>query len=565
MSTLSVALVLGLTAGQLPGVPPPAQPSSAVEAKPATTPEGPCATPRQAVVTWLANLQPDSYDEKKAAQCTLAPQGASARDVEQALVKLKKVLDARGIYVRVEQLPEDPDYQDPETSQHRVAVTSLLRDVYVIKTQRGWVLSPTTLEATEALYHETFPLDLGRLVEQSPSWMRRPVLGVAPWQVVALALLVLLGFVARILVASLISSQVKRLMGRLKIQWGHELVHESALPLGTLAMAGVIAVGTPSLALAVTVAQVVMLGVRTMAAVSIVLLIYRAVDLLAAYLAHRASGTHTKLDDQLVPLVRRGLKIVTVVLGVIFVLQNLEVNVGSLLATLGIGSLAFALAAKDTVGNLFGSITIFLDKPFQIGDWVVTCGVEGVVEEVGFRSTRIRTFYNSLVTVPNGKFTDAIVDNYGMRRYRRCFTTLQLTYDTTPEQMEAFCDGVRAILAAHPSTRKDYYEVHFSGYGESGLNVMLYFFFDVDSWSSELRARHEIFLDVWRLAKELGVSYAFPTRTLHLETQAVPQELPARAVPDAERLKETVDAFGPGGREVVPPGQRVHPGFYAKG
>lgn len=565
MSALPFALAVGLLAGQLPGVPPTtSQPSAAVEARPQATPDGPCATPRQAVVTWLANLQPDTYDEKKAAQCTLAPQGMQAGDVEKALVKLKKVLDARGIYVRVEHLPEDPDYKDPETGQQRVAVTSLLRDVYVIRTQKGWVLSPTTLAVTDTLYRETFPLDLARLVEELPSWMRLPVLGVAPWQVVALAVLLLLGFIARVLVANLITSQVKRLMERLKIQWGHELIHDSALPLGTLAMAGVVAVGAPSLALGVTVAQVVMLGVRTLAAVSIVMLIYRAVDLLAAFLAHRASGTHTKLDDQLVPLVRRGLKIVTVVLGIIFVLQNLEVNVGSLLATLGIGSLAFALAAKDTVGNLFGSITIFLDKPFQIGDWVVTSGVEGIVEEVGFRSTRIRTFYNSVVTIPNGKFTDAIVDNYGLRKYRRCFVTLSLTYETTPEQMEAFCDGVRAIIAAHPQTRKDYYEVHFSGYGESGLSVMLYFFFEVDSWSKELRARHEVFLDVWRLAHKLGVSFAFPTRTLHLETQAAPAARPPRVAPDVETLKDVVDAFGPGGREVVPPGQRVHPGFYAK-
>lgn len=565
MSSPALTLALGLFATQLPGMPMPApQQSEAVAKPPASKPQGPCGSPRQAVVTWLSNLQADSYDVVRATRCTLPPQGMTPEGVQTALVQLKRVLDARGIYVRVDQLPEDPDYKDADSGQYQVPVTSLLHDVYVIRTASGWVLSPTTLQAAEGLYRQTFPLDLKRIIEQLPSWMQRPVLGIAPWQVLGFTLLVVLGFIARLIVANLITSQVRRLMERLRIQWGHELVHQSALPLGTLVMAAVIALGTPSLAFGVSIAQVLRVGVRTAVAVSVVMLIYRAVDLLAAFLTHRAEGTDTKLDDQLVPLVRRGLKIATVVLGVIFVLQNLEVNVGSLLATLGIGSLAFALAAKDTVGNLFGSITIFLDKPFQIGDWVVTSGVEGIVEEVGFRSTRIRTFYNSVVTIPNGKFTDAIVDNYGLRRYRRCFTTLSLTYDTTPEQMEAFCDGVRAIITAHPETRKDYYEIHFSGYGESGLEVMLYFFFEVPSWSKELRARHEVFLDVWRLAHKLGLSFAFPTRTLHLETQASPHELTPRQSPGLAALQETVEAFGPGGREVVPPGPRVHPGFYAK-
>jgi MscS family membrane protein len=269
--------------------------------------------------------------------------------------------------------------------------------------------------------------------------------------------------------------------------------------------------------------RIAVFGLRVAAAVSAVLIAYRLVDVGADIFAKRADDTETKLDDQLVPLVRKSVKAVTVVVGVIFVLQNMEVDVASLVAGASLGGLAFSLAARDTVANLFGSVSIFADQPFQVGDWVVMNGVEGVVEEVGMRSTRVRTFYRSLVSIPNSKVADGVIDNYGMRDSRRTFLKLGLQYDTTPEQMEAFCDGVRAILANNPLVKKDGYYVCFSGFGDSALEVMLYFFFATDVWAEELRNRHLIFLEVLRLAKELGVGFAFPTRTLHIASQAAPE------------------------------------------
>ena len=264
------------------------------------------------------------------------------------------------------------------------------------------------------------------------------------------------------------------------------------------------------------------------------------------------------------PLVRKGLKVITVVVGGLFILQNLSVDVSSLLAGLGIGGLAFALAAKDTLANFFGSVMIFVDRPFQIGDWVIAGGKEGVVEEVGFRSTRLRTFYNSLMTIPNAKITDTHIDNYGERRYRRCSTTLGLTYDTTPEQMQAFVEGVRAIIQANPHTRKDAYEVHMSGFGDSSLNVMLYFFFEVESWTIELREKHNVFLEIMRLAEKLGVSFAFPTSTLHVAEVPEPGERQLAAPLEDEALAATVESFGPEGDVGRPGGPKLTQGYWPK-
>jgi MscS family membrane protein len=244
------------------------------------------------------------------------------------------------------------------------------------------------------------------------------------------------------------------------------------------------------------------------------------------------------------------------------VLQNLEVDVASLIAGVSLGGLAFTLAARDTVANLFGSVSIFADQPFQVGDWVVMQGVEGVVEEVGMRSTRVRTFYRSVVSIPNAKVADGIVDNYGARDSRRTFITLGLQYDTTPEQMEAFCDGVRAILAANPAVKKDAYHVYFSGFGDSALNVMLYFFFVVDDWKDELRQRHLVFLEILRLASALRVQFAFPTRTLHLATRARETEVALPSPPTDAELGAAVLAFGPGGELARPGGPAISHGFY---
>lgn len=525
-------------------------------------PAGPCANPKAAVSNWLVNLQEGEENPAAAAACTVTPAGMTDEEVQTAVVELKRVFDARGIIVRVEELPEDPLYRDALLGQHKVPVSTLLPDVYLVRSGERWVLSASSLEKAAELYRETFPLDLSRILDELPAWTRMPVLGIRLWQVVGLALLVLLGFIARLITTHLVTSQVLRLFERFGIEWGRDLIKTNAISIGTLALAGVVGLGVPSLGLSVGWAKVALLAVRVTAAVSVVVLLYRMVDVVAAWLMHRAAKSETKLDDQLVPLVRRGLRIITVLAGVVFVLQNLEVNVGSLLATLGIGTLAFALAAQDTVKNLFGSITIFLDKPFQIGDWVVVSGVEGIVAEVGFRSTRIRTFYNSLVTVPNAKFTDAIVDNYGMREYRRCYTNLYLPYDSTADQLEAFCNGVRAIIQAHPLTRKDYYEVHVAGFGENGFQVMLYFFFKVESWTDELRSRHEIFLDLARVARELGLTFALPTRTLHVESQAAPEKREPSPAPSPTELAHAVERFAPGGDRVFTPGPRVGRGYF---
>lgn len=245
--------------------------------------------------------------------------------------------------------------------------------------------------------------------------------------------------------------------------------------------------------------------------------LFNLVEVIDAALRRFSEKTESKLDDQVVPLVRKSLRLFLVVVFTLFVAQNVfGLDITGWLAGLGIAGLAVSLAAQDSIKNLFGSITVLFDKPFTVGDWIQTDGLEGTVEEVGFRSTRIRTFYNSLITLPNANLINASVDNYGRRQYRRWKTHIGVQYDTTPDQLVAFTEGIRELVRTHPYTRKDYFQVWCHEFGASSLNILIYIFHEVPDWSTELRERERLFIDIVRLADKLGVSFAFPTQTVHL-------------------------------------------------
>jgi MscS family membrane protein len=388
--------------------------------------------------------------------------------------------------------------------------------------------------------------------------------GLAIWQFVAVFGTFVLGLLARALVTYMVREKLHKWFAALGRRWLEATSKALDKPLGTLVLGLVFMTALPFFELPENLEQILDIAIGVVVNFGIIWALYRLVDVLALFMAEKADATETKLDDQLVPLIQKSLKVFLILTGGVFVLQNLNVDVGSALAGLGIGGLAFALAAKDTIANLFGSLMIFTDRPFQIGDWVVIGDVEGTVEEVGFRSSRIRTFYNSRITMPNAKVVDTVVDNMGLRHYRRIKQTLGVEYSTSPEQIEAFCDGIRAIIKAHPDSRKDYYLVYFNGFGDFSLNIMVYCFVKVPDWQAELSAKHQMYLEFLRLAKELGIGFAFPTQTLHIETLPTPGTRPQLAPPSDDELKERIAAFAPKGRLSRPAGPQLSGGYLAE-
>jgi MscS family membrane protein len=522
-----------------------------------------CRTPRQATDSVFHWQQPGRDRLDEASRCLELP-GRSRADKHIVARKLKRLYDERLALIDMAAISDDPDYRDRAGVERVVPHASLPGIVVERRADGQWHWTEASLRTVVQMVGES-DNSLGKwIATRVPDWLTGVTFGLALWQYLALLATVVIGLIARRIVYFVVLSRVQKTTDKLGQKWISRFIDVVAAPGSTLVVALLLRVTYPELDLPIRAAMALSVAVRLLVVASVVWAAYRFVDVVAERMAERASETDTKLDDQLVPLVRKSLKVCTVVIGTLVGLQNLNVDVGSLLAGLGIGGLAFALAAKDTLSNFFGSLMIFVDRPFQIGDWISAAGVEGIVEEVGFRSTRVRTFYNSLVTVPNSKLMDANIDNYGERQFRRTSITLSLAYETTPEQMQAFCDGVRAIIQANPATRKDYYEVHMSGFGASSLDVMLYFFFKVDSWSEELRQRHNVFLEIMRLARDLKVDFAYPTQTLHHTFDHVPTEArPARVTPSDEELAALVRGFGPKGERARPEGPTITSGFFA--
>lgn len=349
-----------------------------------------------------------------------------------------------------------------------------------------------------------------------PEQLHSVVLLLEHWQWLGLLALALVGIIVDRIVSVVVFSTASRIFLTVMPKSDVSLVKSALRPLGILAMAIVWRIGLGALGLPAPAQRALDVAVGFVAAAGAVWAAYRFIDILAEFFRDKAAQTDTRYDDLLIPLVRKSLKVFVVAFGLVFVADNLNVDITSLLAGLGLGGLAFALAAQDTVKNLFGSLTVLLDRPFQVGDWVVVGAVEGTVEEVGFRSTRIRTFYNSMITLPNSHLIATPVDNLGARTYRRWSTTLSLTYDTPPDKIVAFCEGVRELIRKHPHTRKDYFHVYANEFGAASLNVMLYVFFETPDWGVELQERHKLFLSILSLAAELDVEFAFPTQTLHV-------------------------------------------------
>jgi len=258
----------------------------------------------------------------------------------------------------------------------------------------------------------------------------------------------------------------------------------------------------------------------TIAAIAVGWAVYRLVDVLELFLSAWTSRTRTQLDDQLVPLVRKSLRVFVVIIAALFIAQNIYGwSISSLLAGLGLGGLAFALAAQDALKNLFGSLTIFADRPFQLGDWVRIGEHEGIIEEVGFRSTRLRTFPGHLVTIPNAKVADTAVENVSRRPSVRRVLNVTVTYDTPPEKMARAVEVLREMLAARrehfPPDRPG--EVHFNDFNAASLNIIVYYWFTpADYWQS-LAFAHAFNMELLRRYNEEGIEFAFPTQTLYLK------------------------------------------------
>ncbi len=474
-------------------------------------------SPKKTVNTFINNLQKDSFNPVIAAK-TINPLVTNV-DREERIVQLKQILDGAGIILDLDEIPDNKNYIDSARSKQRYYLSKIeFPYIYLEKVDNQWYFSQKTVDRIPLMHETVYPFGTAKLMNILPKMGHQRVFGLYAWQHISILILIIICVVVHKVFTYLFDVIIFKLLNRKGYKRvAHNFILPVARPFSLLVIVGLLIIFVPVLQLPITTNHYLILILNGLLPFFGTVMVYKMVDILGEYMLRMAEKTESTMDDQIVPVLKRVLKIFVVIIGFLLILSKLRFDITALLAGISIGGLAVALAAQETIKNFFGSLMIFFDKPFLIGDWITAGDIDGTVEEVGFRSTRIRTFRNSLITVPNGKLTDMAVDNHGLRKYRRFYTTITVTYDTPVHVMQTFVKGLRQIVEQHPKTRKDFYNIYFNNMSAYSLDVMFYVFFEVPTWQEELKHKEELLVEIMQLAKTLGVQFAFPTQTLHME------------------------------------------------
>ena len=242
----------------------------------------------------------------------------------------------------------------------------------------------------------------------------------------------------------------------------------------------------------------------------------KVIDYIGLILKQRAAETENKMDDQLIPFAIEIGRILVVIFALFFILGNVfDINITALATGLGIGGIAIAMASKESLENLLGSFTIFFDRPFTVGDVVKVGTVTGLVEKVGFRSTRIKTFDKSVVTVPNKKMIDAELDNLGLRPVRRVKFHIGLTYDTSTEQIKNIVSDIQEMINSHEKTNEEG-KVRFQEFGASSLDIMVLYYVNSPKWEDLIDVKEDVNYKIMDIVKKHNSDFAFPSTSVYL-------------------------------------------------
>ena len=471
-------------------------------------------TPYHSVENHLKYLQKDSYKPSLSAKSIYE----SEENEKEIATMIKAILDSKGLYVVMDDLPLDANYIDSISKENKYILFSEYPNINLKKYGDEWLYSKETVNYVKDLHSQMNLEEINDLLHNLPDFMFNDFLSLKLWQYLGIFAYIILSFLLYIILVNIFKKFVLSMLKKNK--YGSKIekyISPPLKPLSILVVLWILDAFIVILQLPIFVSAAYRTFVKVLSPILITIIAYRSTDILTGIFEKIAEKTDSTVDDQLVPLVRKALKLTTVILGIIYLIHSLEIDITPLLAGASIGGLALALAAQDMLKNVFGSVTIFTDRPFDVGDWIVFDGQEGTVEEVGIRSTRVRTFYNSLVSIPNGKIADMVIDNMGRRKFRRYKTNIGLVYGTPTEKIDLYVKGLRNIVETSANIRSDNYEIHLNDFAPSSLDILVYIFFEVSDWKEELTERHEYIKRCIELADEIGVEFAFPSQSLYIE------------------------------------------------
>ncbi len=328
---------------------------------------------------------------------------------------------------------------------------------------------------------------------------------------VVLAVLVLLLFwLLRRLLAALVVKPLHMLAKRTEADWDEVVLTILTIPARLIIIALGLMIGAEILNVdATTSIFVVHLG-RVLIIIAVLMAAYQIVDALAPSSNRLFRLTGLTINERLLPFMRTAVKLILIALALVIIIQEWGYDVSGLVAGLGLGGLAFSLAAKDTVENLFGFTTIVGDQPFMVGEFIKSNDIEGTVEHVGIRSTRIRQPDQSYVTVPNSKLASSPILNWSRLNKRWYNTTLRITYSATRKDIVELMGGIRTMLAGREKVQADSIIVNFINFGDNGFEILVRCYINLADWPAFTAERETINLEIMRIFEELGLKIAFP-------------------------------------------------------
>jgi MscS family membrane protein len=409
---------------------------------------------------------------------------------------------------------------------------------YEVGNQQTWRFTAATVARIDGWYSASDP---GWLVRGIPVALQvAGPYGVAWWQWIALALLVLVGLALGRLLGKLTELTLGRIARRTSTSYDDEILHAASAPLTAFWCLLVVRAAIPLVGLSSRPSEVAAGAVGVSMYMVFFWALIRAGDVMCSLASRSGWARRSPASRSLLPLARRTFKALVFVVAVVAVISSLGYPVASLVAGLGVGGIAIALAAQKTVENLFGAFSLGVDQPIREGDFVKVEDTVGTVEAIGLRSTRLRTLDRTVVTIPNGRLADMRLESFAVRDRMRLACTLGLLYSTSTDALRDVVIRVRSMLGSHPRIWPDSINVFVTGLGESSINVDVMCWFSTTSWDEFQQIRSDVYLDLIGIVRACGSDFAFPTRTLEFSADATQALLSGgvdgeRPGPDAPR------------------------------
>jgi len=554
----------------------PAAPEEAsVPAEEATAPGGPAdpydrGTPRSAVHAYLVAARAGDY-ERAAHYLDLRRIPEAQRDTRGPRLArdLKLVLD-RTLWVDIDAQSSDPQGRsDDGLAPRRDLVGYIEREggqvpVYVQRVQREdgvpvWKFAADTVARVPELYEEFGYGELGRVLP-APAF-QLSLFEILLWQWVALLLLVVVAAGLSWVVATLLLRLLRPIAGLSRSELDDQILHVAAPPARLAIAIGIFAAGFRPLGLAVPAHEFLRGATGAASVVALTWLLMRFVDMAEQVWRQRLLARGQGQTVTLLAPGRKTVKIVLVLIAVVAMLDNFGFDVTALIAGLGVGGLAVALAAQKTVENLFGGITLYADRPVRVGDFCRFGDRVGTVEEIGLRSTRVRTLDRTLVSVPNAEFSTLQLENYTRRDMIWYHPTIGLRYETTPDQLRYVLVEVRKLLYAHPRVDPEPARIRFTGFGAFSLDLVIFAYVRATDWGEYLEIAEDLNLALMDVVERAGTGFAFPSNTTYLaQDEGLDAERADAAQQDVRDWRERGELHLPRfPQEVIDGLRRTHP------